>query len=243
MYFSTRRFPAGQNAPALFVNEIYQSTNLGIASVVPGFSVPTPGYSISDLAGCYFPNGVLAQNLLTLSANNVSGIMNLRWQVNNNDQTFYYELQRSEDEINFETISRVDVRNSDHTSEIYAVRDAPKASGKNIFYRVRQQMNSGMRYYSNVVKINTTAKIDLIERPTPNPFSQRFSFNAQLRADNQISVRLTDQGGRMVYQKLFSGHSGSNKITVENLPNVNPGIYLLEIKVENETIHEKLIKH
>ena len=242
MYFSTRRFPAGQNPPALSVNEIYSSTTLGSVVVLPGFSVPTPGYSPADLAGCFFPNGVLSQNQLNLSANYVSGIVNLKWQVNNNDQTSYYELQRSDDETNFETINKIDIHNSDHASEMYNAYDAQKGQVKAKYYRVRQVMQSGIRFYSNVVKINMSAKINLIDRPNPNPFKSKFVFNAQLKSDNDILVTLSDQNGRRVYQRVFNGHTGANNVSVENLTNLKPGIYLVEIKVENEVFHEKLIK-
>ncbi len=242
MYFSTRRFPAGQNPPGLFVNQIYRSTTLGATTLVAGFSVPTPGYSIADLGGCYFPNGVLAQNQLNLSANYVSGIVNLKWQVNNNDQTIYYEVQRSNDEINFETITKIDIHNADHASEMYNAYDAQKGEVKAKFYRVRQVMQSGVRFYSNVVKVNMSAKINLIDKPNPNPFKSKFVFNALMKSDNNIIVTLSDQNGRKVYQKIFNGHTGANSLTVENLSMLKPGVYLVEIKVEDEVLHEKLIK-
>jgi Secretion system C-terminal sorting domain len=242
MYFSTRRFPAGQNPPALSVNEIYRSFTLGSATVLSGFSVPTPGYSVADLGGCYFPNSVLAQNQLTLSSSFMSGIVNLRWQVNNNSQALYYEVERSDDETNFETIARIDIRNPDQGSEVYTSSDVQKGASKSKFYRIRQVMQNGIRFYSNVVKVNLNAKITLIGRPNPNPFTNKFAFNANLRSDNNIHVTLSDQNGRKVYQKIFNGRTGSNALAVENLSNLKPGIYLVEIKVEDETIHEKLIK-
>ena len=242
MYFSTRRFPAGQNPPALSVNQLYSSTTLGTAVLMPGFSVPTPGYSVADLGGCYFPLGVLAQNQLNLSANYVSGIVNLKWQVNNNDQANYYEVQRSSDETNFETIARIDIHNANHPSEIYNAYDVQKGEVKSKYYRIRQVMQERVSYYSNVVKINMSAKINLIDKPNPNPFKSKFVFNALLKSDNNILVTLSDQNGRKVYQKTFNGHTGANSLTVESLSNLTPGVYLVEIKVEDEVLHEKLIK-
>jgi hypothetical protein len=242
MYFSTRRFPAGQNPPALTVNEIYSSTTLGNASLLAGFSVPTAGYASADLAGCFFPTGVLSQNQLNLSANYVSGTVNLKWQVNNNDQTIYYEVQRSNDEINFETITKIDVHNAEQASQMYNAYDVQKGDSKAKLYRIRQVMHSGVRFYSNVVKVNISAKINLIEKPNPNPFRSKFVFNAALKSDNNILVTLSDQSGRRVYQKNFNGHTGANRLTVENLSSLKPGIYLVEIKVEDEVLHEKLIK-
>jgi hypothetical protein len=242
MYFSTRRFPAGQNGAALFVNELDKSTVLGVANIVPGFSVPTPGYAVADLGGCFFPNGVLAQNLLTLSCNNVSGMVSLRWQVNNNDQATYYEVQKSTDDINFETVTRIDVHNSNQSSQVYTSMNTENTDAKVTYYRVKEAMQNGVNYYSNVEKINNNTKITLIGKPNPNPFFDKFVISALLRLANPIYVKIADQDGRMVYQKIFSGQPGSNNVTVSNLQGLKPGIYVVEMRVEDEVIHEKLIK-
>jgi len=242
MYISTRRFPAGQNAPALFVNEVYKSTIPGTAVALPGFTVPTAGYSIADVGGCYFPAGVLAQNQLTLSANNVGGMVSLKWKVNNNDQAVTYEVQRSDDDANFQTIYTTNVQNKDHSSEAYTSFDAPDALSKSKFYRICETMKNGDRYYSNVVKVNLNFKINLIDKPNPNPFADRFSFSALLRADAFVKVSVADQDGRIVYQKMIKGQTGSNKFSVANLSGLKPGVYLVEIRVEDEVIREKLIK-
>jgi hypothetical protein len=103
-------------------------------------------------------------------------------------------------------------------------------------------MQNGIRLYSNVVKVNISAKINLVGKPNPNPFKNKFVFNALLKADNNIVVSVADQNGRRVYQKIFNGHAGANNLSVENLSNLKPGVYLVEIKVEDEILHEKLIK-
>jgi len=242
MYFSTRRFPAGQNGAALFVNEIYKSSVLGVATVVPGFAVPTAGYSVADLAGCYFPTGVLAQNGINLTSNYVNGMVSLRWQVTNNNQALYYEIQKSTDDANYETISRIDTRNSNQSSQVYTSMNIDNGDAKVTYYRIKQAMQNGMNYYSNVVKVNNNSKITLIGKPNPNPFINKFVVSALLRLNNPIYVKIADQDGRMVYQKVFTGQAGTNSINIDNLGGLKPGIYVVEVRVDDEVIREKLIK-
>jgi len=57
-----------------------------------------------------------------------------------------------------------------------------------------------------------------------------------------VKVSVADQDGRIVYQKMIKGQTGSNKFSVANLSGLKPGVYLVEIRVEDEVIREKLIK-
>ena len=172
----------------------------------------------------------------------MSGIVSLRWKGNNNDEAVSYEVQRSDDETKFETVSTIDIHNADHASEVYTSMDAPNGVDKNKFYRIRQTMKSGINFYSNVVKVNVNFKINLVDQPTPNPFVDKFSFNAILRADNTVRLSMIDESGRLVYQRMIKGQAGINKFSVENLMSLNPGVYLVEIKVEDVVIRQKLIK-
>ncbi len=66
MYFATRRFSGIQVSP--YTNELYRSSAPGAATLIPGFAPITPGYSIADLASCYFPLTILPNELVELSA-------------------------------------------------------------------------------------------------------------------------------------------------------------------------------
>ena len=243
MYFSTRRFPGGQSvASPPFINELDKSTVLGVAAPVAGFSVPTAGYSIADLGGCYFPLGVLAQNEMNLTSNYVNGMVSLRWQVTNNNQALYYEIQKSNDDANYETISRIDTRNSNQSSQVYTSMNIDNGDAKVTYYRIKQAMQNGMNYYSNVVKVNNNSKITLIGKPNPNPFINKFVVSALLRLANPIYVKIVDQDGRMVYHNVYTGQAGTNSINVNNLGGLKPGVYVVEVRVDDEVIREKLIK-
>ena len=115
-------------------------------------------------------------------------------------------------------------------------------NSKFTYYRIRSAMPSGVNFYSNVVKVNNNSKITLIGSPNPNPFTSKIAFNALLRNNGSIAFRMADQDGRLVYQKVFTGQSGANNLSVDNLTNLKPGVYLAEIRVEDEVIHQKLIK-
>jgi hypothetical protein len=242
LYISTRRFLGVQNSPPPpSVSQVYSSWTMGSSNNIATFGPVPAGKSIGDLAGCYFPAMVLALNDLKLSGKYAGGQSTLRWESHNNNNVIYYEIQRSENGDDFETIARVNPINVSQPDQAYSYNDADAGSGRR-YYRVRQVLANGGKFYSNVININVNSKITLIGKLRPSPFESFFDINVKLTSSNNVMVRLIDQNGRIVLSQRFSGHGGDNKFTVSNLSKLNKGVYVAEITVEEDIIREKLIK-
>jgi hypothetical protein len=244
MYMSTRRFNGVQTSPVVtpFFNELYQSGTAGTATILPGFVRPTVGYSIADVGSCYFPLTVLAINELNLTGRYVNGYTSLVWNVNNNTVIDHFEIQKSEDGMNFTTIARVNTQNILHAEQTYTYNDAQEGFGNAKYYRIRQVMDRGIAYYSNVSKINFSSKIQSVSKAMPNPFTSVLTVNVDLKSEANIMVRLIDNAGRIVGQKSYKAFTGNNKLNLDNLAALQPGLYILETVVNEETIREKIIK-
>ncbi len=244
MYMSTRRFNGLQTSPVVtpFTNELYKSTGVGTAALVPGFIRPTVGYSIADIGSCYFPLTVLASNELRVSGKYAAGNVSLTWDVNNNTSSDYFEVQRSDDGLEFTTIAKVNVSNTDKASQNYRYSDPQSGFGKPRFYRIRQIMNLGMRFYSSIVKLNFSDKITSVSKAMPNPVSTSFKVSVELKTGANVILQLIDHGGRIVETRNYKGYTGSNKFSVDNLAGLKPGLYILETKIDDEVIREKIIK-
>src|SRR5262249_15777408 len=154
--------------------------------------------SVGDLASCYFPQSILAITNVKLSGQYISGTTSLNWQADGNNLAAFYELQRSKDGETFETISTVYPDNPIISMATYNFKDAVGGYEGDYYYRVRQTNKTGsLRMYSNVVRIIANHKITLINKPTPNPFKDQFSFAVQLKSSKSIETRVLDMGGRM----------------------------------------------
>ena len=245
MYFSTRRFTGVQtNPPGHADSEVNIATNFGAAVPMPGFNttLTMPDKSISDLGSCYFPFGVLSANKLQLSGNSDPGKINLKWQVNNNNMVNYYEIQKSADGTNFTTITTINTENAAQSSAVYQYAVEQNQFDKAEYYRIRQSMKSGMRFYSNVIHFDYNNSIQITGSLSPNPFVDNFNFVVQLKSPKVVNVRLADQNGRIVCNKQYNGKTGENKFKVIDLAGLRRGIYFVEISTENEVIREKVIK-
>jgi hypothetical protein len=241
MYLGTRRFNGiqGTTPAPTFTNQLYRSGSPGSATQIATFGPITTGYSIADLASCYFPITLLENNRVTLSGKYSNGLSNLSWKADSKNVK-YFEVQRSdENSNNFITIATVEPG----ASQNYIYNDPQDGFGKNKLYRIRQVMNTGMGIYSNVLKISFNSKINLVSRPRPNPFISSLDLNVQLKADNVITLRMRDESGRMVFYQRYTGHRGENKLNVTGLTHLRPGIFILEVAVDDEVIREKIVKN
>ncbi len=242
MFMTTRRY-LGPQAPSMppYRSELYASSLTGSTTLIPAFAPPTAGTSVSDLSTCYFPTAILAKNDVRLTGQNISGSSSLKWEVFANNEVQYYEVQKSRDGASFETISRVEVVRPDQASQKYSYTDASAENGANKFYRIRQVTQSGVRYYSNIIKLNGN-KISLNSKIKPNPFVNQVELSVQLATANNIGVRITSQSGAMLFQRSFKGNAGTNTLIISELANFKPGVYILELNSDNEIIREKIIK-
>lgn len=242
MYFSTRRFLGVQTSPAgPSVSEVYVSPTLGNASVIAGFGPITTNFSVGDLGSCYFPTATLESNLARLSGRYVAGASNLNWSVMNNTQIQYFEIERSEDGTNFETISRVNPTNITRPSMQYSYNDPNSETGRK-FYRIREVMSSGVKYYSNVISLNINSRIAFNVKPKPNPFINNLELDFHLESNSSVLIQLIDQSGRVVKQQKIAGNRGDNRTTISNLSMLAKGIYTVELKVDGQVLREKLVK-
>ena len=244
MFFSTRTFNGPQNpAPNVptYNNAIFTSASAGAVTPLAGFVNPVPGFSMADLASCNFPAGVLSDVKLALNGWNESGTAKLRWDANMNNQVSYYELESSNDGNNFEPIARINPVNITSADATYHHTDV-KPGDKVKYYRVREMMPSGTRFYSNIIKINFGSKLQLVGKPNPNPFNSKFDLRLELKSASTVSIKLRNQNGSVVYQRNVNGGTGENRLTVDGLSNLSKGIYIVEITADDEVIREKLIK-
>lgn len=240
MYFATRRFSGIQVSP--YTNELYRSTAPGAATLIPGFAPITTGYSIADLASCYFPLTILPNELVELSAFNTGGEAQLKFKARNNLDVLSYEIMRSTgNPENFEVIGRIQPTNFKAETS-YNYTDATTSPGITYYYRIRSVMPYGKRLYSNVAKISFSNTIGITLKPWPNPFESQFEFKLESKGPQSVTIRLIDEQGRLVKTVEQSLQRGVNRIILNNLSDLKKGIYIFEVSGATDKVVDKIIK-
>lgn len=75
----------------------------------------------------------------------------------------------------------------------------------------------------------------------PNPFIQNFQIELSLPSPENVSLELTDLTGKMLLKKQMSFPSGSSAFNID-VRELSSGAYFLNVKSENFSRSEKLIK-
>ena len=71
-------------------------------------------------------------------------------------------------------------------------------------------------------------------RAYPNPFGSSICLEVSCDQNEQVIFRLYNPGGKVIKMSYWKPVNGINKIILDNLERLNPGLYLVELKDHNE---------
>jgi hypothetical protein len=170
------------------------------------------------------------------SGNNVNFVNNLEWDTKEEFNVLNYEIEKSSLENgNFSIINTI---NSNSISSVnnYNIADYVEDNGV-YFYRLGINYMDGRKEYSKTIKIskNEENKIKLYPNPTIDYLN--IDFNNQFKYDFKIEI-FTLQGTKV----MSNQYSSIQDYTPINLSTYTPGMYIIEIKDQENVIKERFVK-
>jgi hypothetical protein len=171
------------------------------------------------------------------TANNSSNLLN--WQVQNEDNLAYYEVQRSDDGIHFSSIAKVPAT-ATVTTASYNAEDKNILPGFN-YYRLRMVDNNNSFSYSPVIKLN--GSIEKGVRIFPTIISNNSISITTSSALQNASLALYDAVGRFIKNTPLPRRMAAASTTSINLANQNmaAGNYVLVLTDSNGSKISQLI--
>jgi hypothetical protein len=156
---------------------------------------------------------VLPVNLVSLQGNiNKNNKVTLQWRVENNETTDQFEVQRSNDGIEFKTIGIV-FASEKNGVEDYMFYETINSSDK-VMYRLKMIGKGNDVRYSKILAFqtklttgNTTIKI------IGNPVTDKLTFNYTAYASQIIDVKIYDMSGRVLMSNKIASLEGNNMIS------------------------------
>jgi hypothetical protein len=195
---------------------------------------PTPSGSIvqlirSNLAGDrdWRSISVLPLRVFTLNGTLKNKVSKLEWDVEGEENTAFYQVERSTNGITFNYVATV--ASNQLASAIYRYNDdVENILSSKIYYRIIQVNKSGDRYQSNVVALKTEEVQNVIVKTFPNPVKDRFTLTISSPVDQWVNIVIMDIKGSTVMEKSLMVQKGNNSFEFNNIGNLSKGVYMIK---------------
>jgi hypothetical protein len=184
---------------------------------------------------------VLASLVTDFRGNLADGKATLNWTTNYNDGIDYYELQRSLDGQDFETIATIPTKSTGSALGNYAsVDDVSTLNMPFAFYRLKMKLTAKSIVYSAILRLNLPIKKnDVMLYPNPVKDYVQVALSSDKKQD--VRVMVYDMSGSLIHQAKYPLNKGNNVFTME-ANKWKPGTYIMQLVTPDLTIHKKVVK-
>ncbi len=164
---------------------------------------------------------------------------NLRWVAVSEYNLNHYEVERSDDGINFYKTFDFSVKNL-NADPIYTFRDPSNIYGT-VSYRLRMLYNDGSFAYSHITLV-TSKNIPFGIKYVNNPFSNKLRIEYFLPEEGLVKLQVFNNFYQRIIHRSLTGIKGYNNNIVEYLSNLPKGMYLLKLSDRQNTTSKRVIK-
>jgi hypothetical protein len=191
-------------------------------------------------------NNPLPVTLVSFTGKPVEETVVLDWVTASEFNNDYFEVQRSEDGLTFETLGKVDGSGTSNVRKDYQFTDVEPIIGVN-YYRLKQVDTNGVFEYSKVIAVSFSQD-DLGGSQIvvyPNPARNQDKVNVELKGfapEREVSIQLIDLTGKVLNVSLSkTNKSGALRESV-NLPSqLASGVYNLLIQDGDKSYSKRIV--
>ncbi|MFT6355206.1 MAG: hypothetical protein ACJAXD_002201, partial [Cryomorphaceae bacterium] len=187
-------------------------------------------------------NSPLPIELISFTATVKDAFVELNWITATEINNDYFNVERSADGINFNSIGKVDGAGNSSQILDYAVVDDTPLNGIS-YYRLRQTDYDGKSSYSELEVVEFNSMIGFNFKIYPNPNNgEGFSVKINKSKSFKLFVVMYDMLGKELYSKvIITSDSHEDVYAIEPSQKLKPGVYLVTATSNNETYKKRLI--
>jgi hypothetical protein len=189
----------------------------------------------------------LGVKLMDFTASSQKGENILKWTVAEEEDMDKYVIERSSDGISFEEIGYVyaDAQWTGENEYAFSDRSVPLSSGSGkLFYRLRMIGIDGEETLSSTVVLHALYQKDIFKLSAfPIPFSQKLTLSINVPTDEHCNIQVRDILGKTLLARTNLLHVGTHNLNLNDLDNINPGIYFITATVSGEQQTIRIIKN
>ena len=208
---SSAELSAGKLAQIFFTHPIsgmpYTAIQLGTGEVVPTSTLPVKLVSFTGEKGKNF------NELFWITASEIN--------------SEYFEVMRSSDGVNFESIGKVNAAGNSSDILQYTFVDYEQPSGTN-YYQLKQFDYDGQNETFNIVAIANTSSEFKMNALFPNPANASITVNFQSTESGSHFIFINDAQGNEIFTATIATLQGDNKFILPT-QNYASGTYFVRI--------------
>ncbi len=162
----------------------------------------------------------------------------ISWTSKVNNHILSYQLERSYDGTNFQTIAAIDNKDIEAVTASYFYVDENAGSNSIVYYRIKCVTEGGAGY-SRIVKmaIATNKQTSVL----PNPARNYVQLTIPSEKTGKAKVLIYNLGGKLVYTGNYVLSLGNNLMTINETSKWLPGVYLFQINFDGKHQWHKVL--
>lgn len=225
------------------------STTEGVLTTPYDFSNPDyrPAANSLALRNFSFTDQTLPISLVRVNGRTVNNKHIISWETATETNNSGFDVQRSEDGVNFTSIGFIPSKASNGNSNLtiqYSFTDTKTFDGKS-YYRLKQTDKDGRITLSSILVLSLSKSTLLtVASIYPNPAKNVLNLSIVSPSAQKITVKMSDAFGRILNQRTLGVSAGSNvyNLNVQSLPSGNYYVNIITIDNSQSPVVKKFIK-
>ena len=231
----------GNNAPetlnliGLTANTRYYFRIFGAVNSVAN---RTGTYTFCGSAGV--GSSVLPVEIITFNAVGHNSKVVLNWTTASESNNSHFEIEKSIDGNQYQTIGRIDGRGTTVQKNHYSFTDVNPFS-ETSYYRLKQVDVDGRAKYSAVLTFKLNKNLKRSINISPNPVTDKINIRVSSDAATKGVIRIINDFGQTIYLHEERLVKGENLFMINTLQNLSNGVYSAKVIINGEIFSTRFI--
>ena len=198
---------------------------------------------LTDLASSEFPSqSTLPVTFGEVAVKKAGANAEISWSTLSEFNNSHFIVERSTDAVSFKTVGTVAAKGNSSFTQNYSFTDLA-VSGTVIYYRIKQVDVDGTSSYSKTVALRIgNARINNYT-VYPNPFVSNIIVQIDAKEKEDVMIRINNLTGQTLITKRITVQAGNNIVVLDNLQQLQNGLYMIEVIAKDGKHTQKLIKN
>lgn len=183
---------------------------------------------------------LLPVNLISFQGVKNNAQVQLDWKTLNETNVLRFEIQRSANGTTFEALGTTNAVSNNQAVNSYSYTDIQPLNGVN-YYRLRIVDNDGKFTYSKVLLIRSDAQVKQSISIYPNPAVSQATLSFKSEQQGTAVVTILNMKGAVISRQPVQVIRGENAISLNGVSTLVPGVYNVQVAVNTELHHSRLI--